>query len=89
MAVKVIPLESGKFMIKWDSMEKEQPDCVNYEIVLEKGTEYRILGISPAKRGQKEYFIVVENLPKDIVIHIKALKAKNKPTKTEAIAVYP
>lgn len=95
MAVKITSLESGRFVISWDSMENEEPGCINYEIIMEtKSGRYEILKLEPAIKGKEKYSTVVEiegmnEIAKGMTIHVKALKAHNKPTRTEAVAVYP
>ncbi len=83
MTVKIIPLESGRFMLKWKSMEKEQPGCVNYEVRVGK----EIVGLVPAG-GKEEYTCIVGEVPRNAIVKITALGPRNRETKTADEGVY-
>ena len=97
MAVRIVPLESGRLMVKWNSMEKEAYNCVNYGVVVDAKEFSKTVALVPAEKGKIDYYAIIE-LPENlvsaalmhkIIIKVVALGPKNKSTNVEAVAVYP
>jgi len=95
MAVKITRLESGNFLVIWNSMERQQPDCINYDIMIRVGSKLNHIKYVSAE-GKKEYNCIV-SLPEDVVqgtlggkvdVVIVALAPRNIKTKTMVEAVY-
>jgi hypothetical protein len=96
MAVKITRLESGNsFLVEWDSLEREQPDCINYDVMLRIGGELNHIRYVSAE-SKKRYSCIIR-LPRDVVenvlkerldVVIIALAPRNRRTNTMAEAVY-
>lgn len=94
MTVKIIPLESGRFLVTWLSMKEKQPDCTAYDILMDGN--FQLNKYHVREEGKKEYSAVVE-IPAELferfvkgtlLIEVVALGHKNRKTKTAEAAVY-
>jgi len=96
MVVRVVPLESGRLLVNWSSMEKELPNCVNYEIVVvfDDGSEKRVALVNAEKK--KEYSAIINVgeeatsliLQNKLFIKVIALAPRNIRTNVAEIAVH-
>lgn len=99
MPVKIEVLESGRYMIRWDSMEKDIPGCQFYYVIIEdlSGNDI-LLGVVPARQGQKDYFLIPHNysfpdnpLPDKSVIRVigkLSMKEARAPIQPPNIVIY-
>jgi len=97
MAVRITPLESGRFLVQWHSLARKEPACIAYDIFLKiGGDELRLNKHCIAETGMKEYGEIVAIPPPlsekftegKAFIEVVALGPKNRRTKTAESAVY-
>ena len=92
--IEVEVLEGGSFLVRWKSMEDKEPECAFYDIFVQNtktGKNIPVARIKAEKKKDYSYIVHAETTfaweHHDAIITVKAVKSRNKPTKTEAVAV--
>ena len=100
MGIKITALESGKFLIAWDSLKNENPLCRAYQIYLKTAEgDFPLLKVPMKDDGSKKFQALVngpnqllgflKKFPSgEIIFDVAALAANNRRTKTEVIGLY-
>ena len=89
--VEIIQLEAGSILVRWKSLEGKEPDCRFYEIIFE-GSRHKIEKFITAEKEREYTYLLPRDeaitLAGDVIVHVKAVKERRKPTKTESVASF-